>query len=37
MNVHLSYWFSQVCTFKKAIMSVEVKVDIQKGVVGFRK
>ena len=31
------YYFSLVCTFKKAIKNVEVKVDVQKGPLGFRR
>ena len=30
------HYFTQVCTFQKAIKNVEVKVDVQKGALGFK-
>ena len=30
-------FFFLVCTFKNAIMNVDVKVDVQKGALGFRE
>ena len=31
------YYCFLVCTFKEAIKNVKVKVDVQKGAVGFRE
>ena len=31
------YSFSLMCTFKKIVKNVDVKVDVQKGALGFRK
>ena len=29
--------FSLVCTFKRVIKNVQIKVDVQKGALGFRE
>ena len=34
--VWIRYYFSLVCAFKEPIKKVEVKVDVQKGALGFR-
>jgi hypothetical protein len=31
------YYFSLVCTFRKAIKNVEVKIYVKKRVIGFRE